>query len=57
MIQLNTNYNNLKESYLFYNIAQKTKKYLEENPGKNRVALDMIIGRIERHLAGVHERD
>lgn len=33
MIQMNTNYNNLKESYLFYNIAQKTKKYLEENPG------------------------
>ena len=31
MIQMNTNYNNLKESYLFYNIAQKTKKYLESN--------------------------
>lgn len=28
----NTNYNNLKESYLFYNIAQKTKAYLEKHP-------------------------
>ena len=34
MILMNTNYNNLKESYLFYNIAQKTGKYLEENPGQ-----------------------
>ena len=33
MIRLNENYQNLKDSYLFYNIAQKTKKYLEENPG------------------------
>lgn len=29
----NTNYSNLKDSYLFYNIAQKTKAYLEEHPG------------------------
>lgn len=28
----NTNYANLKDSYLFYNIAQKTKSYLEANP-------------------------
>ena len=28
----NTNYQNLKESYLFYHIAQKTKAYLEEHP-------------------------
>ena len=28
----NENYKNLKESYLFYNIAQKTKAYLEEHP-------------------------
>ena len=30
----NTNYGKLKESYLFYNIAQKTKAYLEANPDK-----------------------
>ena len=31
----NTNYSKLKDSYLFYNIAQKTKAYLEENPDKH----------------------
>ena len=30
----NMNYANLKESYLFYNIAQKTKAYLAEHPDK-----------------------
>lgn len=29
----NTNYQNLKDSYLFYNIGQKTKAYLNQNPG------------------------
>ena len=29
------NYRNLKDSYLFYNIAQKTKAYLEEHPEKH----------------------
>ena len=27
------NYQKLKESYLFYNIAQKTKAYLVAHPG------------------------
>lgn len=31
----NINYANLKDSYLFYNIAQKTKAYLEANPDKH----------------------
>ncbi len=31
----NTNYASLKDSYLFYNIAQKTKAYLEANPDKH----------------------
>ena len=34
MIEFNPNYSKLKDSYLFYNIAQKTKKYLEDHPGK-----------------------
>ena len=34
MITPNTNYSNLKDSYLFYNIAQKINAYLEKNPGK-----------------------
>ncbi|EFM22374.1 LL-diaminopimelate aminotransferase [Selenomonas sp. oral taxon 149 str. 67H29BP] len=29
----NMNYSRLKDSYLFYNIAQKTKAYLAEHPG------------------------
>lgn len=29
----NINYKNLKDSYLFYHIAQKTKAYLEQHPG------------------------
>lgn len=39
MITPNTNYNNLKDSYLFYNIAQKTKAYLESNPDKKLLRL------------------
>ena len=31
----NTNYNNLKESYLFYHIGQKTKAYLKEHPDQS----------------------
>ena len=33
MIIPNRNYAQLKDSYLFYRIAQKTKAYLEEHPG------------------------
>lgn len=32
MLKPNTNYNNLKDSYLFFNISQKIKAYLQENP-------------------------
>ena len=39
MITPNTNYNNLKDSYLFYNIAQKTKAYLEKNSDKTLLRL------------------
>ena len=35
MIKPNMHYADLKDSYLFYNIAQKTKAYLEANPGKH----------------------
>ncbi len=33
MLRPNMYYADLKDSYLFYNIAQKTKKYLEDHPG------------------------
>lgn len=32
MISINMHYADLKDSYLFYNIAQKTKAYLDEHP-------------------------
>ena len=35
MIKPNVNYSNLKDSYLFYNINQKIKAYLAENPDKH----------------------
>ena len=35
MIRPNMHYADLKESYLFYRIAQKTKAYAEANPGKH----------------------
>ncbi|MDD6011853.1 MAG: LL-diaminopimelate aminotransferase [Oscillospiraceae bacterium] len=46
----NTNYGNLKQSYLFYNIAQKTKAYLEANPDKRLYR--MGIGDVSLPLAG-----
>ncbi len=39
MITPNMHYADLKDSYLFYNIAQKTKAYLEENPDKRLLRL------------------
>ena len=46
----NTNYNNLKESYLFYHIAQKTKLYLEEHPEAHLYR--MGIGDVSLPLCG-----
>ena len=43
----NMNYQNLKESYLFYNIAQKTKAYLEAHPGAHLYR--MGIGDVSRN--------
>lgn len=47
-MKLNTNYNNLKESYLFYNIAKKTKAYLEKHP--EQMLLRMGIGDVSLPL-------
>ena len=35
MITPNMHYADLKDSYLFFNIAQKTRAYLEANPDKH----------------------
>ncbi|MGN0526585.1 MAG: LL-diaminopimelate aminotransferase [Acutalibacteraceae bacterium] len=50
MITPNMHYADLKDSYLFYNIAQKTKKYLEENPEKHLYR--MGIGDVSLPLCG-----
>ena len=39
MTKPNKNYANLKDSYLFFRIAQKVKKYSEENPDKKILRL------------------
>ncbi len=48
MVKLNTRYAELKESYLFYNIAQKTKAYAAENPGTHLLRLG--IGDVSQPL-------
>ncbi|MCR5503050.1 MAG: LL-diaminopimelate aminotransferase [Lachnospiraceae bacterium] len=49
MVKFNSNYGNLKESYLFFNIAKKTKAYLEEHPGTHLYR--MGIGDVSLPLA------
>ena len=33
MVRINTNYNNLPESYFFLEVGKRVKVYLEKNPG------------------------
>ena len=49
MIKVNTNYGNLKDSYLFFNIKQKVDRYIAENPG--RKIYRMGIGDVTLPLA------
>lgn len=48
MIELNRHYAELKDSYLFYNIAQKTKAYLAQHPGTHLLRLG--IGDVSQPL-------
>ncbi|MBQ7598729.1 MAG: LL-diaminopimelate aminotransferase [Clostridia bacterium] len=48
MLKPNENYAKLKDSYLFYHIAQKTKAYLGENPGAHLYRLG--IGDVSQPL-------
>ncbi|MBR4621906.1 MAG: LL-diaminopimelate aminotransferase [Ruminococcus sp.] len=50
MLTPNMNYSHLKTSYLFYNIAQKTKAYLAANPDKHLYRLG--IGDVSLPLCG-----
>ena len=49
MIRPNMHYSELKDSYLFYNIAQKTKAYVEQHPGVK--LLRMGIGDVSLPLS------
>ena len=50
MIKPNMHYADLKDSYLFYHIAQKTKAYLEDHPGTHLYR--MGIGDVSLPLCG-----
>ena len=50
MLKPNIHYSELKDSYLFYNISQKIKAYLSENPDKKLLRLG--IGDVSLPLCG-----
>lgn len=58
MITPNMNYADLKDSYLFYNIAQKTKAYIAEHPGVNLHRLgigDVSLPLCDAVIKALHE--
>lgn len=58
MITPNMHYADLKDSYLFYNIAQKTKAYLEANPGTHLYRMgigDVSLPLCDAVIQALHE--
>ena len=58
MITPNKHYADLKDSYLFYNIAQKTKAYLEKNPDKHLYRMgigDVSLPLCDAVIKALHE--
>ncbi|MBO4898604.1 MAG: LL-diaminopimelate aminotransferase [Clostridia bacterium] len=58
MITPNMNYANLKDSYLFYNISQKIKAYLEKNPDKHLYRMgigDVSLPLCDAVIKALHE--
>ena len=54
----NTSYRNLKDSYLFYNIAQKTKAYLAEHPDSHLYRMgsgDVSLPLCDAVIKALHE--
>lgn len=54
----NMYYSDLKDSYLFYNIGQKTKAYLEANPGKKLYRMgigDVSLPLCDAVIKALHE--
>ena len=50
MIEFNKNFNNLKNNYLFADIARKTSEYKKENPEKNIIKLENWL---EKNYPGI----
>ncbi|MBR6044917.1 MAG: LL-diaminopimelate aminotransferase [Ruminococcus sp.] len=58
MLIPNMNYSHLKTSYLFYNIAQRTKAYLAEHPDKKLLRLgigDVSLPLCDAVIKGLHQ--
>ena len=58
MLKPNMFYADLKDSYLFYNIAQKTKKYLEDHPGAHLYRMgigDVSLPLCDAVIKGLHK--
>lgn len=58
MINVNTHYSELKDSYLFYRIAQKTKAYLESHPEKHLYRMgigDVSLPLCDAVIKALHE--
>ena len=58
MIRLNMHYSELEDSYLFYNIAQKTKAYIEQHPGVKLLRMgigDVSLPLCDAVIEALHE--
>ncbi len=58
MIQLNTHYGELKDSYLFFHIAQKVRAYREANPGSSLCRMgigDVSLPLCDAVIRSLHE--
>lgn len=58
MIRPNMHYSKLKDSYLFYNIAQKTKAYVERHPGVELLRMgigDVSLPLCDAVIKALHE--
>ena len=58
MIRPNMHYSELKDSYLFYNIAQKTKPYVEQHPGVKLLRMgigDVSLPLCDAVIKALHE--
>ena len=58
MIRPNKYYSELKDSYLFYNIAQKTKAYVEQHPGTKLLRMgigDVSLPLCDAVIRALHE--